>query len=90
MPQQSRTYLQSAIISAVSKVKSLSITGIATESDLVYDLNMDSLELQEMVIMLEEDYGITIQDQDLVEVRTISQLIERWHQRRGMMLSSVE
>lgn len=87
MTCDSRHDLQNCLIAAIGKVKSVPTVKINAGSDLVYDLNMDSLEMQEMIIILEEDYAIVIQENDLSGVRTIHHLVERWHQRHGILSS---
>lgn len=46
------------------------------ESSLQEDLNADSLDLFELVVSLEEEYGIEIPSGDLEKVETVNDIVE--------------
>lgn len=46
------------------------------ESSLQEDLNADSLDLFELVVSLEEEYGIEIPSGDLEKVETVNNIVE--------------
>ena len=49
---------------------------ITLETRFVEDLKADSLDLVELVMDLEDRYGVEIPDEQLAEVRTVGQIIE--------------
>ncbi|MBO4384083.1 MAG: acyl carrier protein [Clostridia bacterium] len=49
---------------------------ITPETRFVEDLKADSLDLVELVMDLEERYGVEIPDEQLAEVKTVGQIIE--------------
>ena len=49
---------------------------VKAESSLQDDLNADSLDLFELVVSLEEEYGIEIPSGDLEKVETVNDLVE--------------
>lgn len=49
---------------------------ITLETRFVEDLKADSLDLVELVMDLEDRYGVEIPDEQLVEVKTVGQIIE--------------
>ncbi|MCR5809091.1 MAG: acyl carrier protein [Clostridiales bacterium] len=49
---------------------------ITLETRFVEDLKADSLDLVELVMNLEDHYGVEIPDEQLAEVKTVSQIIE--------------
>ncbi len=49
---------------------------IQDTSNIVDDLGADSLDVIEMLMTLEEEYGITIPDDQISKVRTISEIAE--------------
>ena len=49
---------------------------VKAESSLQDDLNADSLDLFELVVSLEEEYGIEIPSGDLEKVETINDIVE--------------
>lgn len=49
---------------------------ITPETLFVEDLKADSLDLVELVMDLEDRYGVEIPDEQLAEVKTVGQIIE--------------
>ena len=49
---------------------------ITEESSFKDDLGVDSLDLFELVMSLEEEYGIEIPSEDLEKIATVSDVIE--------------
>ncbi len=49
---------------------------ITPETRFVEDLKADSLDLVELVMDLEDRYGVEIPDEQLAEVKTVGQIIE--------------
>lgn len=48
---------------------------ITLETRFVEDLKADSLDLVELVMDLEETYGVEIPDEQLAEVKTVGQIV---------------
>lgn len=49
---------------------------IKPESNIIEDLGADSLDVIEMLMTLEEEYGITIPDEKINQIKTIGQIVE--------------
>ena len=49
---------------------------ITPESDVVKDLGADSLDVVELLISLEDDYGISIPEDDSVNVKTVQDIVD--------------
>ena len=49
---------------------------VKAESSLQDDLNADSLDLFELVVSLEEEYGLEIPSGDLEKVETVNDIVE--------------
>lgn len=49
---------------------------IKLESNFKEDLEADSLDLFELVMALEEEYGVEIQSEDLEKIATVNDIIE--------------
>ena len=47
---------------------------ITIESSIIEDLGADSLDVIEMLMTLEDEYGITIPDEEISTVKTIGQV----------------
>ena len=60
----------------LAKQLNLSPGKITMESDVVKDLGADSLDVVELLISLEDDYGISIPEDDIVNVKTVKDIVE--------------
>jgi acyl carrier protein len=49
---------------------------LAIESDLINDLGADSLDVVEIVVSIEETFGIKIEDAEYTELKTLQELVE--------------
>lgn len=52
------------------------VTEITEDTNLKYDLRADSYELMELVTALEEEYGITAEEDDLVNIETVGDIMD--------------
>ncbi len=55
---------------------------VTPEASFVDDLGADSLDTVELVMALEEEFGIEIPDEDAEKITTVSQAIEYINERR--------
>ena len=49
---------------------------ITLESEIVKDLGADSLDLVEMLLSLEENFGITISDEQTENIKTVKDIVD--------------
>jgi acyl carrier protein len=56
---------------------------IASDSRLVEDLGIDSLDLVSIVLSAQETYGVAIDEDDVASLRTIADLVLYVDRRRG-------
>lgn len=49
---------------------------IKAESNIIEDLGADSLDVIEMLMTLEDEYGITIPDDKISQIKTIGQIVD--------------
>jgi acyl carrier protein len=61
------------IISSKTKVKK---EEIRLESDFELDLNLDSLDIVEIVMAIEDEFNITISDDDIQKLKTVKDAVE--------------
>jgi len=47
---------------------------ITKDTDIMNDLGADSLDLVELIMALEEDYGITVTDDSIYEYKTVGEI----------------
>lgn len=60
----------------LAKQLNLSVDQIKPESDVVKDLGADSLDVVELLISLEDNYGVSIPEDDIVNVKTVQDIVE--------------
>ncbi len=60
----------------VAEQLGISKDSITAESNIVEDLGADSLDVIEMLMTLEEEYNITIPDEQISQIKTIGQITE--------------
>ena len=51
-------------------------TTIADDANIIEDLGADSLDVIEMLMTLEEEYGVSIPDDKINQIKTIKQIVE--------------
>ena len=56
---------------------------IKPEASFVDDLNADSLDLVELVMSLEEEFGTEISDEDAENIRTVSDAVQYIQEHGG-------
>ena len=49
---------------------------ITLESDVIKDLGADSLDVAQMLMALEEDFGITVSEDDAANLRTVADIVK--------------
>ena len=54
---------------------------ISLESEFISDLGADSLDLVELIMSMEEEFGVEISDEDAEKIITVKDAIEYVHKR---------
>jgi acyl carrier protein len=69
------------MVDNISKIKKLLATQlniseskISSESKLVEDLGADSLDMVEMLMTLEDQFGVSISDEDALKIKTVADI----------------
>ena len=68
--------MEEKIVKMIASKLNKKIEDVKPESRLVEDLGADSLDIVELLMMLEDEYGITIPDQDAVKLSTIGDIVK--------------
>ena len=58
----------------IAKSLGISLDSIKDESNFINDLGADSLNIVEIVMEIEDEYGIVIPDEDVEELNTVADL----------------
>jgi len=54
------------------------------EASFIEDLGADSLDLVEMIMAMEENFGVEISDEELQKIRTIQDAINFIKKKKGL------
>ena len=53
----------------------IDVTKITTESKVIEDLGADSLDVVEMLMTLEDEFNITVSDEESVALKTVGDIV---------------
>ena len=67
--------LSDKVKQALAEQIMLDETDIKTESRLVEDLGADSLDLVQLLILLEKEYSVTFEEEEIKDVKTVGDII---------------
>ena len=67
--------MEQKVINMIAKKLSKKPEEISLKSRLVEDLNADSLDVVELLMILEDEYAITIPDEEAVKLSTIGDIV---------------
>jgi acyl carrier protein len=56
---------------------------VVPEASFIDDLNADSLEMVDLIISLEEEFGIQVSDEEAERIKTVQDAIDYLHDRLG-------
>jgi acyl carrier protein len=68
--------IEEKIIEIISQKLNLSKDQVKPEASFVDDLGADSLDLVELVMAMEEAFGMEVPDEDAEKLRTVKDVIE--------------
>ena len=75
--------VEDKIISIIAEKLNLSKDQVKPEASFVDDLGADSLDLVELVMAMEEEFGMEVPDEDAEKLRTVKDVIEYVKKRLG-------
>ena len=67
--------LSDKVKKALAEQLMLDEADITTESRLVEDLGADSLDLVQLLILLEKEYSVTFEEEEIKDVKTVGDII---------------
>ena len=56
---------------------------VTREAEFIQDLNADSLDMVELVMSLEEEFGIEISDEEVENIRTVGDAVDYIEENSG-------
>ena len=60
----------------ISEQLGVAATEVTPEASFIEDLGADSLDIVELVMALEEEYGMEISDEDAEKIRTVKDVVD--------------
>lgn len=60
----------------LSEQLGISKSEIALDSDIIKDLGADSLDVVQLLMSLEEDFGITVSEEEASNLKTVEDIIK--------------
>ena len=75
--------VEEKVISIVSEQMGVDRAEISRETSFVNDLNADSLDTVELVMELEDEFEMSIPDDEAEKIQTVGQAIDYIRQHRG-------
>ncbi len=68
--------IREKVVDTIAKSLKLDVSAVSDEKSFADDLGADSLEQVELVMSLEEEFGIEISDEDAEKIRTVGDAIK--------------
>ena len=72
----SREEIQGKVVDIIAKSFKLDPSAVTLEKSFQGDLGADSLEIVELVMALEEEFGIEISDEEAEKIKTVGNAVE--------------
>lgn len=74
--QHSQESISEKVLQIIADVAGKDLAEIRRETELITDLNLDSLAIYEIVIELEEYYDLQISDEHIERLRTVGDAVD--------------
>jgi len=71
-------------MATIDKVKDILVeqlgadrASITAETDIAKDLNADSIAVMELIVEIEDEFGVEVPDDVLLEIKTVGDIVQR-------------
>ncbi len=68
--------MEATIIEMLAKQFRIDASTISSDTNIVEDLGADSLEIVDMLMAIEENFGITVSDEEAMTLKTVRDVAE--------------
>ncbi|MFZ4712446.1 MAG: acyl carrier protein [Bacteriovoracaceae bacterium] len=75
--------LQDKVIKLVSEATKVETSNISAETSFIDDLNLDSLDMVELMMKMEDEFGIEIPEDDTEKLKTIKDVVAYLKTKQG-------
>ena len=73
--------MQEKVIKLISDATKIDGSKITPATNFVEDLNLDSLDIVELMMKMEDDFGVEIPEEDAEGMKTVQDVIHKQNQR---------
>ncbi|MBR1868094.1 MAG: acyl carrier protein [Clostridia bacterium] len=63
------------VVSLLAEQLGLDKANITPESDIIKDLGADSLDVVQMLMAMEDEFGITVSEDDAASLKTVADIV---------------
>ena len=67
--------MEEKVIALISEASNIEVAKITRESSFIDDLNFDSLDVVELMMKVEDEFGIDIPEEEAEKLKTVSDVI---------------
>jgi len=67
--------LQNKVIKLVSEATKIDVANIKAETSFVDDLNLDSLDMVELMMKMEDEFGVEIPEDDTENLKSVNDVV---------------
>ncbi len=64
------------VIEIMAEQLNIPANSISAEKEIVKDLGADSLDIVEMLMNLEEEFSVTVPDEEAVNIKTVQDIVD--------------
>ncbi len=75
--------LQDKVIKLVSEATKVETSNITADTSFIDDLNLDSLDMVELMMKMEDEFGIEIPEDDTEKLKTIKDVVAYLKTKQG-------
>lgn len=73
--------MEEKVFQIIADQLGVDISEVSLEKNLMDDLGADSLDMVDLVMAFEDQFGVKISDQDLSKIKTVKDVVEAIKQR---------
>ncbi|HOA17829.1 MAG TPA: acyl carrier protein [Fervidobacterium sp.] len=73
--------MEEKVFQIIAEQLGIDVGEVSLEKNLMDDLGADSLDMVDLVMAFEDQFGVKISDQDLSKIKTVKDVVEAIKQR---------
>ncbi|MCX7653906.1 MAG: acyl carrier protein [Fervidobacterium sp.] len=73
--------MEKRVCEIIAEQLGIDLNDVQPDKNLMEDLGADSLDIVDLVMAFEDEFGVKISDQDLSKIKTVQDVIEAIKQR---------